>query len=105
MGTGQDGNERVEDNESVASELSRESLVDSLVEDMREALNEVKCLGTFAKHSYVDREVAGVYINGVGRIQLPLQEGQARQIIGQLFGGFEILSMRFGLWSMAGDGF
>lgn len=67
--------------EIYGSAASGEVCVPSNRADMRKALDGFKCRGTFAKHTYVDREVTGIHVNGVGRINLPLQDNQARQII------------------------
>lgn len=70
------------DRDSVTSELSTQGYTVSLKDDLLKALNNIKAPGTFASFRKLpDTLPAGLHVDGVGDISMPLNETQARQLI------------------------
>ncbi|OIW24743.1 hypothetical protein CONLIGDRAFT_685690 [Coniochaeta ligniaria NRRL 30616] len=70
-----------DDNASVQSELSQESTHDGLHNDMLQALDSITSSGTFAAAHKLGEIFPGLVVEDVGPVDLPLQEGQAQQMI------------------------
>lgn len=70
------------DRDSVTSELSTQDYTVSLKDDLLKALDNVKVAGSFASFRKLQhRPPAGLHVDGVGDISMPLGETQARQLI------------------------
>ncbi|KAK3400751.1 hypothetical protein B0T20DRAFT_152426 [Sordaria brevicollis] len=70
------------DPESVASELSSNGYKVNLMKDLCEALDNVKVAGSFASFRPLkETPPAGLHVDGIGPISMPLHETQARQLI------------------------
>ncbi|EGO55246.1 hypothetical protein NEUTE1DRAFT_102687 [Neurospora tetrasperma FGSC 2508] len=70
------------DQDSVTSDLSTQDYTVSLKDDLRKALDDVKVAGSFASFRKLLRSPpAGLYVDGVGDVAMPLGETQARQLI------------------------
>ncbi|KAJ4415806.1 hypothetical protein N0V85_002571, partial [Neurospora sp. IMI 360204] len=81
-GTGDSQTDDGSDRDSVTSELSTQDYTVSLKDDLLEALDNVKVAGSFASFRKLHHSPpAGLHVDGVGDISMPLGETQARQLI------------------------
>lgn len=82
-----DANQIQDDNmetASVASALSTQAFRENLHRDLCSALDAIKSAGSFASFLRTKADLIGgseIIVDGVGKINIPLQEDQARQII------------------------
>ncbi|RFU75574.1 2og-feii oxygenase superfamily [Trichoderma arundinaceum] len=98
----------ISDAESLTSDLSTDDYADNLDSDFSDAISNVNSLGHFTfLRTLPDPPPGGIYIEGVGDIDMPLEEEQARQIIAQLSDDEELGSSNDGvdMWEIGSTQF